>query len=54
MPDDFISGQRVQVVSAKATIRYIGNIEGQNGIWIGLEWDDESRGKHDGSHQGQR
>ena len=24
------------------------------GIWIGVEWDDPSRGKHDGVHEGHR
>ena len=24
------------------------------GDWLGVEWDDPSRGKHDGSHNGQR
>lgn len=37
-----------------ATIRYVGPVEGQSGDWVGLEWDDICRGKHDGSHDGRR
>lgn len=54
MPSNFSIGQRIQVDNSKATVRYIGSIEGQSGEWVGLEWDVESRGKHDGSHQGRR
>lgn len=38
----------------KATVRYIGPIDGQASEWVGLEWDDLSKGKHDGSHAGKR
>lgn len=36
------------------TIRYIGEILGYQGSWLGVEWDDGSRGKHDGSLDGKR
>jgi dynactin complex subunit len=45
-------GCRVQVLKDRATIRYIGNVRGQEGTWVGLEWDDASRGKHDGTTGG--
>lgn len=46
-------GQRVIVRGKhRATVRYIGAVDGQEGFWVGLEWDDPSRGKHDGSHDG--
>jgi hypothetical protein len=38
----------------KATVRYVGPVAGQSGSWVGLEWDDASRGKHDGSTGGVR
>ncbi|KAI8467428.1 MAG: hypothetical protein J3K34DRAFT_523747 [Monoraphidium minutum] len=38
----------------KATVRYVGPVEGQKGLWVGVEWDDASRGKHDGSTGGKR
>ena len=38
----------------RATVRYVGPVDGQEGCWVGLEWDDPDRGKHDGSHNGRR
>lgn len=49
-----IVGERIQVNDDIATIRYIGPVEGTKGEWLGVEWDDGSRGKHDGTHQGKR
>ena len=36
------------------TIRYIGKVPGHPGEWVGVEWDDGRRGKHDGRVGGQR
>lgn len=47
-------GTRLIVGKHAATIRYVGPVEGQQGEWVGLEWDEASRGKHDGSHSGVR
>ena len=41
-------GARLIVDKCKATVRYVGAIDHQQGTWFGLEWDDVSRGKHDG------
>ena len=38
----------------QATVRYIGAVEGQDGEWVGLEWDDVGRGKHNGCYKGKR
>ena len=51
---DFHITQRVQVDKFKATVRYVGPVQGQQGVWVGLEWDDSGRGKHDGSSEGRR
>ncbi|KAL4854293.1 Tubulin-folding cofactor E [Chlorella vulgaris] len=32
-----------------ATVRYVGPLEGQHGTWVGIEYDEAGRGKHDGS-----
>eukprot|EP00798_Chlamydomonas_sp_ICE-L_P007190 gene7190-298_t len=39
---------RVQIQKDRATVRYVGSVQGQDGSWVGVEWDDRSRGKHDG------
>jgi tubulin-specific chaperone E len=46
--------ERLQIGSERATVRYVGEVAGQSGEWVGLEWDNESRGKHDGSTNGHR
>ncbi|CCU81901.1 alpha-tubulin assembly protein/Chaperone [Blumeria hordei DH14] len=52
-------GDRLSVISATSsnnlcTVRYIGEADGFKGLWLGVEWDDDSRGKHDGSLNGKR
>ncbi|KAK8090021.1 hypothetical protein PG997_004982 [Apiospora hydei] len=47
-------GDRLSYDGAVCTVRYLGEVAGTTGSWIGVEWDDASRGKHDGSHKGQR
>ncbi|KAH7911409.1 hypothetical protein BJ138DRAFT_1238414 [Hygrophoropsis aurantiaca] len=48
-------GTRICVSSGQlGTIRYVGSIEGTPSIWLGIEWDDPNRGKHDGSKDGKR
>ncbi|CAM1507021.1 Fc.00g066620.m01.CDS01 [Cosmosporella sp. VM-42] len=44
-------GQRVSYDGALCTVRYIGEVAGTNGSWLGVEWDDPARGKHDGCHK---
>ncbi|KAJ0818925.1 putative CAP Gly-rich domain-containing protein [Helianthus annuus] len=53
---DFKIGQRVHYTGDYrriGTVRYIGEVEGYSGIWIGVEWDN-CDGKHDGSVNGVR
>ena len=38
----------------KATVRYVGQVDGQQGTWIGVEWDNAERGKHDGQTGGRQ
>ena len=47
-------GQRLSYDTALCTVRYLGEVEGTSGLWLGVEWDDQARGKHDGSHKGVR
>jgi tubulin-specific chaperone E len=53
-PDIHVGSRIIIADRYTATIRYLGPIDGQLGDWAGLEWDDHSRGKHDGSHNGKR
>jgi dynactin complex subunit len=33
-------------------VRYVGVVADKPGRWLGVEWDDPVRGKHDGTHDG--
>ena len=44
-------GQRVQVGDYYAVVKYTGPVAGTEGDWIGVEWEEEGRGKHDGSYK---
>ncbi len=50
----FEPGQRLSYDGALCTVRYVGEVAGTSGVWLGVEWDDASRGKHDGTHKGVR
>jgi hypothetical protein len=55
VPEYASLGRRIETRDgARATVRYVGSVDGQDGEWVGVEWDDPSRGKHDGSHDGKR
>ncbi|KAJ6021287.1 hypothetical protein N7540_006791 [Penicillium herquei] len=47
-------GQRRSFDGHLCTIRYVGSVQGTTGDWLGVEWDDPSRGKHAGEHKGAR
>ncbi|KAJ5606177.1 hypothetical protein N7510_008958 [Penicillium lagena] len=47
-------GQRRSFDGHRCTIRYVGTVEGTAGDWLGVEWDDPTRGKHAGEHKGTR
>ena len=52
--EGFRIGERVLIDRWKATVKFVGHVHGQQGIWVGLDWDDAERGKHDGSIGAQR
>ncbi|KAK4215275.1 hypothetical protein QBC37DRAFT_472191 [Rhypophila decipiens] len=54
MASDSYNGQRRCYDGALCTVRYSGEVAGTSGVWLGVEWDDPSRGKHDGQHKGVR
>ncbi|GAM41614.1 hypothetical protein TCE0_042r14863 [Talaromyces pinophilus] len=54
MSRKFDIGDRISFDGALCTVRYIGDVEGTKGDWLGVEWDDPFRGKHSGEHKGKR
>jgi hypothetical protein len=54
MPPSPQIGDRLSYDGATCTVRYVGEVAGASGSWLGVEWDDAARGKHDGSHKGVR
>ncbi|XP_040285240.1 tubulin-specific chaperone E [Bufo bufo] len=52
-PSDPI-GRRIICDGEYATVRYAGTVPPTPGTWLGVEWDNPLRGKHDGSHEGTR
>lgn len=54
MAHEFEPGLRLSYDGALCTLRYAGEVAGTSGLWLGVEWDDPSRGKHDGTHKGTR
>ncbi|XP_055002689.1 tubulin-specific chaperone E isoform X2 [Sorex araneus] len=47
-----VIGRRVEVNGERATVRFSGTVPPVAGLWLGVEWDNPERGKHDGSHEG--
>jgi dynactin complex subunit len=45
-------GKRLSYDNQLCTVRYIGEVKGTKGEWLGVEWDDPTRGKHSGEHGG--
>ena len=48
------AGLRISYMNHIGTIRFSGPVEGTSGAWLGIEWDDPKRGKHDGSKDGKQ
>ncbi|ORX80350.1 RNI-like protein [Basidiobolus meristosporus CBS 931.73] len=49
-----VVGARVKIDNHFATIRFYGEVPPTKGVWFGVEWDDQERGKHSGEHEGRR
>ncbi|VDO63780.1 unnamed protein product [Haemonchus placei] len=47
-------GDRVSVGGYGAVVKYIGEVSGHPGVWVGVEWDNPERGKHNGVVKGVR
>ena len=54
---EFRLGQRVHAAGDPrrvGTVRYLGPVEGHSGEWVGVDWDDGTGGRRDGSVAGRR
>lgn len=47
-----VIGSRVEHDSHHGTVQWVGEVPPAKGTWYGVDWDDPSRGKHNGSHNG--
>lgn len=45
-------GSRIECAGYYGTVKYIGPVEGHKGLWLGVDWDDPERGKHNGTVNG--
>uniref|UniRef100_A0A8D0HNV8 Tubulin-specific chaperone E n=1 Tax=Sphenodon punctatus TaxID=8508 RepID=A0A8D0HNV8_SPHPU len=45
-------GRRILCDGDYATVRYVGAVPPTTGLWLGVEWDNPHRGKHNGNHEG--
>lgn len=54
MAPGFRIGSRLSFGGDLCTVRYVGLVQGTKGQWLGIEWDDPTRGKHNGQAGGVR
>lgn len=47
-------GDRIECNGQFGTIRYIGPVEGYPDNWLGIDWDNPERGKHNGTVKGKQ
>ena len=45
-------GARIDYDGYNGSIRYVGQVLNSQGLWLGVEWDDHTRGKHNGIKDG--
>lgn len=50
--DKIVEGLRVICDGQYGTVQFFGVIPPATGLWYGIEWDDDGRGKHSGEHEG--
>lgn len=57
MPAPSVShGSRIEVSGSRGFVRFLGVLPGRGDgvVWVGVDWDEPSRGKHDGTVDGVR
>ncbi|KAL9092281.1 MAG: hypothetical protein Q9165_004455 [Trypethelium subeluteriae] len=50
MEQNLYIGKRQSYGGNICTLRYVGEVKGTQGQWLGVEWDEPTRGKHSGEH----
>ncbi|XP_067876646.1 tubulin-specific chaperone E [Heterodontus francisci] len=45
-------GRRIIYRDEYGTVRFVGTVPSAAGVWLGVEWDNPERGKHNGTHEG--
>ncbi len=50
--ESYAEGDRLSLKGQLCTVRYVGPVADKAGTWLGVEWDDPARGKHNGTHNG--
>ncbi|XP_011503060.1 PREDICTED: tubulin-specific chaperone E [Ceratosolen solmsi marchali] len=50
--DRHCTGCRIECEGHIGTVKYFGTVGTTNGQWLGIDWDDSSRGKHNGTYEG--
>lgn len=48
------AGTRLILAGHTGTVKFVGQVDNTSGIWLGVEWDDPKRGRHDGVKDGKR
>ncbi|KRZ75125.1 Tubulin-specific chaperone E [Trichinella papuae] len=51
---EMVIGCRVRHRGARGVVKFCGKIGLLDGEWLGIDWDERSRGKHDGTYQNVR
>ncbi|KRZ25420.1 Tubulin-specific chaperone E [Trichinella pseudospiralis] len=51
---EMVIGCRVRHRDARGVVKFCGRIGLLDGEWLGIDWDERSRGKHDGTYQNVR
>lgn len=47
-----VEGCRVICDGHYGTVKFFGEVPPASGLWYGIEWDEDGRGKHSGEHEG--
>lgn len=50
--EQILVGSRIDSSGSKGTVKYVGKVSGAEDTWLGIDWDDPGRGKHNGTYNG--